>query len=185
MSFTRFHDDPSRIKKQAEESSFQGRYFLNTPGQGMDLPFMEDPHLRLQKWGANLHTNTVNLESDLQGLTRTMNRDLINGNDFKQHATRSSSNSYKNQNPVTEESRASHPAWSYRDLERNRWETPYVNPQNDLERNFDHNIQTRLLEKDNYKPQIPVVGSTDNYYLTGPSYCIAGNEKECISSKFH
>ena len=41
MSFTRFHDDPSRIKKQSEELSFQGRYFLNTPGQGMDLPFEE------------------------------------------------------------------------------------------------------------------------------------------------
>ena len=77
MSFTRFHDDPSRIKKQLDESTFQGRYFLNTPGAGMDLPFKEDPHFRLQKWGANLHTNTVNIESDLHGLTRTLNLSLI------------------------------------------------------------------------------------------------------------
>ena len=43
MSFTRFHDDPNRIKKQVEESSAVGNYSLNTPGQGTDLPFMEDP----------------------------------------------------------------------------------------------------------------------------------------------
>ena len=61
MSFTRFHDDPNRIKKQIDESSFAGRYMLNTPGQGMNLPFSEDPQIRLQKWGANLQTNTVNL----------------------------------------------------------------------------------------------------------------------------
>ena len=70
MSFTRFHDDEARIKKRLEESTFQGRYFLNVPGPGMDLAFHEDPQLRLQKWGANLHNNTVNLESDLHGLTR-------------------------------------------------------------------------------------------------------------------
>ena len=46
MSFTRFHDDPSRIKKQIDESSFTGRYMLNTPGPGMDLPFYEHVGLR-------------------------------------------------------------------------------------------------------------------------------------------
>ena len=64
MSFTRFHDDPNRIKKQVNESSFAGRYALNTPGQGIDLPFSEDPQMRLQRWGANLRDNTVALESD-------------------------------------------------------------------------------------------------------------------------
>ena len=50
MSFTRFHDDPARIKKQIQDSSFSGRYMLNVPGQGTDLPFVEDPHIRLQHW---------------------------------------------------------------------------------------------------------------------------------------
>ena len=50
MSFTRFHDDPNRIKKQVEESITGCNYMLNTPGQGIDLPFFEDPQLRLQKW---------------------------------------------------------------------------------------------------------------------------------------
>ena len=70
MSFTRFHDDPERIKKQAQESSDVGRYWLNTPGQGVNIGFVEDAHIRLQGWGANLRNNTVELESDLKGITR-------------------------------------------------------------------------------------------------------------------
>lgn len=185
MSFTRFHDDPSRIKKQLDESTFQGRYFLNTPGAGMDLPFKEDPHFRLQKWGANLHTNTVNIESDLHGLTRTLNRDLINKNNYQKSVVNSSPYKYKDELPTTEESRTSHPAWSYRDLERNRWETPYLNPQNNLERTFDHNIQTRILEKDSHITKVPMVGGYNNFFNGESSMCMGKNKNVCNNSKFH
>ena len=86
MSFTRFHDDPCRINKQLQESTDPGRYMLNVPGNGDKPCFMEDPYIRLQKWGANLHTNTINLESELIGLSinknknRNNNRDCITGN---------------------------------------------------------------------------------------------------------
>ena len=50
MSFTRFHDDKYRIKKQVEESIYAGDYFINAPGPCVDLPYMEDPQIRLQKW---------------------------------------------------------------------------------------------------------------------------------------
>ena len=181
MAFTRFHDDPYRIKKQLEESSFAGRYQLNTPGQGVDLPFIEDPNMRLQKWGANLNTNTVNLESDLRGMTRKMNRDAINTNDYKQHSVVSSAITYKNEKPFVEETRVSHPAWMYKDLEQSRWESPYLNPLNGLEKNFNNNIQTRILEKDNFVPTIPIVNGNRNmdYYLTGKSICINGTEADC------
>ncbi len=181
MSFTRFHDDPNRIKKQLEESTYHGRYFLNTPGPGMDLPFNEDPHIRLQKWGANLQTNYVNLESDLYGLTRNYNRDLTDKNNYKKHSVNSYAKSYRTELPKTEETRASHPAWTYKDLEHSRWESPILNPQNDLERKFDCNVQSRILEKDNFEPKIPVVGN-NNYYLSGPTMCIAGNENSCQGS---
>lgn len=170
MSFTRFHDDPARVKKQVEESTYQGRYFLNKPGAGIDLPFFEDPHVRLQGWGANLHNNTVNLESDLYGLSRTLNRDQINANDYQKKSVRTTPYKYENLSPNTEESRSSHPAWTYRGLEKPRWETPYVNPQNNLERTFDHNIQTRILEKDNYVPKIPILGSSTAFHEGGLEY---------------
>ena len=178
MSFTRFHDDPNRIKKQIDESSFTGRYMLNTPGPGMDLPFYEDPHMRLQKWGANLQTNTVNLESDLRGLSRTQNRDNITLNQHTKYQTSSSKPNYRTEQPFVEESRASHPAWMYKDLEQTRWEQPLLNPLNGLDKHFDENIQTRIIEKDNFTPKIPMVGQ-QNYYLTGHSLCIGGKEQEC------
>ena len=171
MSFTRFHDDPHRIKKQIEESSFTCRYMLNTPGPGLDLPFMEDPQLRLQKWGANLQTNTVNLESDLRGLTRRQNRDNIDLNQHTRTQVSSSRPNYREEHPFIEESRASHPAWIYKDLEQNRWEQPLLNPLNGLDKLFVDNVQTRILEKDNFTPRIPMVGE-QSFYLTGQSMCI-------------
>ena len=150
MAFTRFHDDPNRIKKQSEESSFVGRYMLNMPGQGTDLPFFEDPHIRLQGWGANLRNNTVNLESDLKGMTRPLNRDNVNANNYKQQSNEPWSVSYKKAQPFVQETRASHPAWMYKDLEQTRWDSPYLNPSHGLEKGFQENLLTRNLEKDNF-----------------------------------
>jgi hypothetical protein len=169
MSFTRFHDDPNRIRKQVEESSFVGKYMLNKPGNGVDLAFQEDPQLRLQGWGANLRTNTVNLESDLLGLTRKLNRDLVDINDYNRHSVSSGHVSYRSAKPFVEESRATHPAWTYKDLDHTRWEQPFLNPLNGIEKVFHDNIQTRILEKDSFVPRIPVVTGVQkgDYYLTG------------------
>jgi len=184
MAFTRFYDDQARIKKQLEESTFSGRYMLNVPGNGLDLPFVEDPNIRMQKWGANLRNNTVNLESDLLGITRKLNRDLIDVNDYKKHAVTASTVSYKDEKPFVEESRATHPAWMYKDLEQPRWESPFLNPLNNLEKGFQDNIQTRILEKDNHITRVPVVAGTTpyDYYLTGQSVCIGGREPGCMGT---
>jgi hypothetical protein len=123
---------------------------LNTPGQGVDLPFMEDPQMRLQRWGANLRTNTVNLESDLIGLSRPLNRDNIEKNEYTKHMAITEAVNYRSVNPMVDESRATHPAWMFRDIDNNRWEEPWINPQAGLEKEFPENIQTRILEKDNF-----------------------------------
>ena len=77
MSFTRFHDDPARIEKQLQESTEQGEYMLNVPGNGPKPCYIEDPYIRMQKWGANLQTNSVQLECELKGMTRMYSRDHI------------------------------------------------------------------------------------------------------------
>ena len=74
MSFTRFRDDDVRVEEQLHKSTYLGKYQLNKPGPGSDIPFMNDPQIRLEKFGANLRTNTVDLESDFRGL----NHKLIN-----------------------------------------------------------------------------------------------------------
>lgn len=173
MSFTRFHDDEIRIKKQLQQQTFPGRYLLDVPGQGSSMPFQEDAHLQLQKFGANLRTNTINLESDLLGITRTIGRDDEREQNYKTHEVTSEQISYSKQQPFTEESRASHPAWMYRDLEHPVWEQPILDPQANLEKPFNDNIQTRILEKDYYKPKIsPKIPSCNkdpfsiDYYLS-------------------
>lgn len=159
--FTRFSNDDARVTKDVEISSFQCRYFMDAPGQGSNLPFQEDPQLRLQGWGANLRTNTVNLESDLKGMTRRINRDYIDVNDYLQHSAASDTHAiqYSAQPSYVDESRTTHPVWMYRGCELNRWESPIHNPQLNLEKGFNENIQTRILEKDAFFPRIPVVAN--------------------------
>jgi hypothetical protein len=163
MAFTRFHDDPYRIRKQAQESSFSGRYNLDVPGPGINLAFFEDPQFRLQKWGANLQTNTVALESELLGLKRKLGRDY-DSDEYTKHTVPSEMMMYPTQKPIVEESRATHPAWTFRDLEHPRWEHPWINPQANFEQKFHYDIQSRIIAKDSREPtviRIPLRGIPD------------------------
>jgi len=157
MSSTRFHYDNARIKEQNTKQTYVGRYQLDVPGQGSKMPFLEDPQFRLQQHGANLTTNKTDLESDFRGLTRNLNRDLLNENNYEKNAINTMPLSYGNAQSYTQESRVSHPAWIYKDLEQSRWEIPIINPQllANLEKPFDSNLSSRITEKDSHKPIIP------------------------------
>ena len=72
MAFTRFHDDPDRIMKQLQESTDQGMYQLNQPGNGDRPHYIKDPSIILQKWGANLHKDKVGVESMDRARFRTV-----------------------------------------------------------------------------------------------------------------
>ena len=157
MAFTRFHDDPCRINKQLQESTGPGRYMLNVPGNGSKPLYMEDPHVRMQKWGGNLMTNPVNVESDLIGLTRNMNRDEIKGNNYKDHAVQTSAVQYKSVNSTTDQSRVTHPAWTFRDLEQVNWSILPLNPQENTCFPFQNNLNTRILEKDRFVAKMPII----------------------------
>jgi hypothetical protein len=155
MSFTRFHDDPCRINKQLQESTDPGRYMLNVPGNGDKPYYIEDPYIRIQGWGANLRTNTINLESNLKGLNQPLSRDCLQNNYLKT-AVNSSPISYPSTQPsFVEQSRVTHPAWTYRDLEQTNWYYPQLNPQENVCFPFQNNLSTRILEKNNYVAKIP------------------------------
>ena len=155
MSFTRFHDDPCRINKQLQESSGVGRYMLNVPGNGSKPIYMDDPFIRMQKWGGNLMTNTVNLESDLMGLSRNSNRDDVAANEYRLNAVKTKQVQYKSQNPSTDQSRATHPAWEYRDLEQTKYNILPLNPQVNVCFPFQNNLSTRIVEKDIFVAKAP------------------------------
>lgn len=155
MAFTRFHDDPCRINKQLQESTGLGRYMLNVPGNGSKPLYMDDPHIRLQKWGGNLMTNTVSVESDLFGLSRNFNRDILNENDYKKHAVKSQAINYPSNSETTDQSRATHPAWMLRDLEQFKPQILIFNPQENTCYPFQNNLNTRTLERDNFVAKFP------------------------------
>ena len=148
MSFTRFHDDPARIQKQLEQMTAIGQYTLNVPGNGVQMDYVADPHIRLQQWGANLSKNSVDIESDLKGQTRKANRDITPYENFK---VDNQVQYYGTNENSVEQSRATNPAWELRDVEQQRYTDLPFNPQQHVFIPFNNNLQTRILEKDYYK----------------------------------
>ena len=159
MSFTRFNYDPCRTAKSLQESTGPGRYMLNTPGNGNSPCFMEDPHIRLQKWGANLRSvssgNPIDIDSDLIGITRPLTKGCSNMKYPHLGVVKSNSISFPTCKSFTDETRTSHPAWQYRDLEQTRWYPLFLNPQENVCKVFHNNLSTRILEKDNFVPKMP------------------------------
>lgn len=83
MASTRFYYDTCRINKQVEESTAHERYVFGTPGPGSHVAFETNPYFRLQRYGANLTSNSLNVENDLRGLTRVLTHDCMN---YKTHS---------------------------------------------------------------------------------------------------
>lgn len=155
MAFTRFKYDSAREEKYLQQSTDVGRYHLNVPGPADETKYISSPFIRLQGFGANNRTNTINIDSDLRGLTRNLNRDNIMTNDYKQQSVFSSEVAYGvNDWHLTDQSRTTHPAWEYRDKSQFRLDIlDENNPQHHTQKPFLHNLDTRNLEKDNYKPK--------------------------------
>jgi hypothetical protein len=162
MATTRKRNDPYEQKIYVNSSAEVGKYYLNVPGPGINLPFFEDPHIRIQKWGANMMTNTIGVENDLLGKTRPINSGFLDTTTYQETAAITKTVQYPVMQSYVEQSRASHPAWMYRDLEQTNWSFPILNPQYapgnympgtfGLGRGMHENISTRILEQNNYKP---------------------------------
>ena len=63
--YTRFHDDPARVQKSNLETSYMNNYIFNVPGNndGGVVPFVSDPHIRIQKGGASVQDNMIVIDS--------------------------------------------------------------------------------------------------------------------------
>jgi hypothetical protein len=160
MAFTRYNYDDCRTKKKLQESTGPGRYSLNMPGNGPTPCFFNDPQIRMQKWGANLESVVngapIDIDSDLTGRTRKLTKYCTN----KKFPNAGVPTTQKTEYPIcgsalTDESRATHPAWMYRALPQNREYPLFLNPQENVCMQFHNNLNTRLLERDNFVPKIP------------------------------
>jgi len=154
MAFTRFKYDDCRTKKSLQQATDPGRWILNVPGNGDKPCYMEDPQIIPQKWGGNLRTNTIDLESDLRGVNRHVSRDCLGKDEYQKYNVPNYAIQYPTCSQLTtEQSRATNPAWWYRDLEQNNFEYPPLNPQLNVCLPFQTNLSTRVLEKDYFTPK--------------------------------
>jgi hypothetical protein len=193
MANTRFYYDDCRTKKQLQQSTGPGRYMLDVPGNGSHPCYIEDPQIIIQKWGANLRTNTINLESDLMGVNRQIGRDCLGKDNYKNYNVENEAIQYpKCNNLFTEQSRSTNPAWWYRDLEQVDWYYLPLNPQENTCFPFESNLSTRILEKDYFTPKRDcVVNETNNFlpvsfnlikgsFTGGPNTCAQTDSCEYI-----
>ena len=160
MSFTRFNYDPCRTKKLLEESTGPGRYMLNKPGWGDKPCFFADPQVRMQGWGANLRNvpggAPIDIDSDLLGITRQLTKDCSKKEYPKTGITFSTKKEYPTcKQEMTSQSRATHPSFLYRDLEQSNRYPLFLDPQENVCMPFQNNLNTQLLERDNFVPKIP------------------------------
>ncbi len=145
MAFTRFSNDIALQQKKLEESTFTGIYHLNTPGNGLHNSYINDVHIRLQKWGANLHKNTTNIESELKNRTIPLGRDTTPYNKLK-----SNSPNYNQTQFSIDETRTTMPAWKLRDAESSRYDYVHSNPQEHIFTPLQQHRRSRILKKNYY-----------------------------------
>ena len=130
---------------------------LNVPGTGSNPIFINDPHIRMQKWGANnrqvMNGSMIDIDNDLRN-----SKDILTK--YRNCRANNKLNSYQVKYPerkitFTEQSRVTHPAWKYRSLEQNHTYPLFLDPQENVCYHFHNNLNTRLIERDNFKPEIP------------------------------
>ena len=166
MAFTRFHDDEARIRIQLQQQTDQERWYLDVPGSGDKPCFMLDPYIIPQKWGGNLWTHSIDIQSSLLGIDKQLSRDCVNQAPFKRQTVYASPIDY----PIcdtfltTEQSRAIMPAWTARDLPQNHAYILPNNPQLHTEMSFQNYTSTRILEKDGFKRTMPCIPENNQYY---------------------
>ena len=151
MAFTRYNYDECRTRKRLQQSTDVGNYYLNVPGNG-DFPlFVEDPNIRIQKWAGNLQTNMIDIESKLKGIDKVLKCDTTRN--ISKIKTGHRSIQYPSTALLyTEHSRIIQPAWNLKGVETTNSEYLYYDPQIKSTIPFVHNVSSRHLEKQLYRP---------------------------------
>lgn len=174
MAFTRFHDDPARIQKQLQQQTDQGRWAIDVPGNGDKPCFQLDPQIIPQKWGGNLWTKSIDIQSSLLGIDRPLTRDCMKSK-YTQFVPGADRIVYPTCDGLTtDQSRVTAPAWMYRDLPQVHAYILPENPQVHTEMKFSNYVNTRIFEKDNFRRDAGCPNNSQEY--TKPVLTDTGKE---------
>ena len=170
--FTRRFDDPCRIVKDNQITTEPGRYMLDTPGNGSKPFYMEDPQIIPQKWAGNLLTHSVDIQSSMLGLDKTVNRDCLIttgsncGRPLKPEIIARPIDYPTSRALTTDQSRATDPAWMVRDMDQS-YRTPLMSNWQSNDRifqQFQYDSSSRIAEKDGFVRQTFCVPTDTNFY---------------------
>lgn len=146
MNTRKLYDD-AQIGIKTEFNRDITQWILDVPGNGSAPPFVLDPHIILQKWGANLHTDATDLESSLRGYTQRLSK----GDCLAAPPVHTSLIQYPTYaEPFTDEPRASEPAWQVRNIPTNYWNAPLGDPYIPITASAHTGIDTRMHMKKTY-----------------------------------
>jgi len=164
MSSTRIRNDPIRIYKENEIFTNEGRYQIDTPKWNNRIEFFEDPQIRIQKWEGNKYSNRIDIENDILSYNKPLSRDYPTKDIYSDYRPANvTPPNYENcSKTITDDSRAVLPPFIFRDMEVNRFEEPFINPQNNIEIPFQTNINTKLIEKDGLYEKLPSANEIDS-----------------------
>ena len=164
MSFNRLNYDTCSYKQVLAESVGPGEYSLGQPFVSCKPCFNKDPRYRLQRNGVSLQSkmSMVDTDSELLNLTR----DASNCSTKKYNPTFTQNGEIENKNSelldlvecsdlTSEDTRLSNPPCTLRGTGWNRWEWLCQDPQERILPEFDYQIDTRNVVRDNHRCHIP------------------------------
>ena len=180
MSFNRSPYDVCSYKYQLAESIGPGVYQLVRP-DNQSVPILpKDPRYIAQSSGVSISKNTslIDIDSELIGisrnLTRCPDRKYMPDGNASFHCGAQTGKVRNSCQPFdkvcvdntevlkfadnglySEDTRLSNPACTLRGTGWNRWETLPISPQERVLHEFDYEINTKLLSKDNHRPCLP------------------------------
>ena len=159
QNWNRRQTDGCKTSDDLRITTGPGRYQLDTPPQYCNASFAPEPTIHQQYWGASLTSDyqKTDVESDLFNINRPTTKTVCNQYDPNTDAVNKSQlvRPKENSFPQTH-SRLIDPPCTLRSSGWNRWEWLCENPQEGAMMPFDHLITTRLQQKDQFRPCIPV-----------------------------
>ena len=125
-----------------------GNYHLMVPGNGIQPFYIEDPHIRIQKWGGYSYTNMIDIDSSLKCIDKQMKCDVFQ----KSHLNSSPIYYPSTKLLYTENSRTICPAWNLKDKECIKGDYLFYDPRIKSNIPFVHNVSSRDIQKNEYNP---------------------------------